>query len=220
MSESGADSEAVTDILPGLDITLDDAEDQPGEELSDEEDNMSSDLTFSGKADTLGNILTHCRVLAFANPVKFGTDQRRSGFLGSLFRGPALDWLTTILKTTPKLLDNYEEFVEALKLAFDTSDDNQKLVAQSKWEKLSQTGSASQFFMKAAPLLSTLRYNDEAKVNLSRRKLKPKLQATLIGVEISGWEDFKKTVIDHDEAIFALTSNKKRNPKKPSGGTN
>jgi hypothetical protein len=215
-------SEALTDILEenlppveDIDISVKDEEDdKPEEEYSDEEE-MTTELAFTGKADSLENILTHCMVLGLSNPKKFDTDEKKSGFLASLFRGPALDWLTTSLANDPSLLKDYSQFEQTLRSVFDTTDDNKKLVAQAKWDKLSQSGPASQFFMKAEPLLNTLNFNRDARINLARKKLKPKLQQSLIGVSFNGWSDFKSTVIDHDEAIFALQTSKKKRRTNP-----
>lgn len=139
---------------------------------------MSKPVTFSGKPSQLDPCLTFCTVKIIADGIE--TEARKAGFLASLLRGPALNWLSQRLKVQPDLLEDYAELQAQLTAAFQLDDDARKLQAARQLAGLHQKGSVHDYALKFATLSDEAGINDATKVALFTKGLKYKVREGLI----------------------------------------
>lgn len=145
---------------------------------SDRDTDMSKPVTFHGKPSQLAPCLTYAYVKTLADGT---TDERqKSGFLASLMRGPALNWLTSKLASSPDFLDDYDEFQEQLKAAFSIDDDAKKLQAARALTGLHQKGSVNDYALRFHDLATAAELNEQTKTALFIKGLKPKIRESLI----------------------------------------
>lgn len=139
---------------------------------------MSKAVTFSGKPSQLDACLTHCRVHLIANGT---TDNaQKAGYLASLLRGPALNWLSQRIKDDDRLLDDYEELQEQLRAAFGVDPEALRLQAARALSGLYQKGSVRDYSLKFNQLADEAGINDQTKIALFTKGLKPKVREGLI----------------------------------------
>jgi len=191
---------------------------------SDSDDPSSMpDITFSGKSADLDAILTHCEVTFRSNKKKYADDDTKSAYLASTFRGPALDWLTQQFTANEDILDNYTDFKESLRDAFQASLAVQKQTAERKLKDLRQKASALDYVLKFEPLADLIRLNDEAKQASFKTGLKLEVQRQLLTEEFSSFSELRDKAIDVDEALYAMRPQRRRKggrAPKPTTGTN
>lgn len=194
----------------------DPSEQDDGETSEDDSsDEEMATLTFSGKADSLDPLLTHCRVKFLARPSRYETDQQKSAFIASHFVGPALDWLTQGLKRDKTLLNDFEAFTALLEATFQASDDTKKQLAEQKLRRLRQTGSAQNYALAFDPLVAELGYNDDAKKPAFLQNLKPEVRKQLAGQRHDTYESLRGAAIDMDESLFALREPGRKKSRRP-----
>ncbi len=139
---------------------------------------MSKAVTFSGKPSQLESCLTYARVHLLANSVS--SQSAKAGFLASLLRGPALQWLTNHLKTDDSILSDYDELVAQLRQNFGIDDDAAKLQAARALGGLHQKSSVRDYALKFDQLAIEAGLNDQTKTALFTKGLKPKIREGLI----------------------------------------
>lgn len=193
-------------------------EDSDDDEDSSDDDEDMSDLLFEGKPGTLDDILTHCKVTFLAKRRKFPDDTSKCGHLAAKFRGKPLTWLTKNLKESPKLLDNWDEFVTVLRRDFEVSEDTKRLSADRRLKTLTQKGSAQSFAIEFDELTDTLGYEDKAKKDAFLTRLKPEVRKQLIGDDSADYPALRETAISYDEELFALRNPRPRRPGKKGKG--
>jgi hypothetical protein len=176
-----------------------------------------TDILFYGNPAELSPLLTHCTVHFLSRPSKFTSDSARCGYIGSRFRGKALDWLTASLESDPNLLSNYDTFTKKLKVTFDLEDDTQKLSAEQQLRNLRQTGSAQQYALKFDTLQAILKYGDEQKVAAFQNGLKQSVKQQLIGESWTNYTELRQTAVTRDAQLYAMrnATGKKGNRSKP-----
>lgn len=141
-------------------------------------DNMSKAVTFSGKPSQLDPCLTFCRVHLQAHGV---TDESaKAGFLASLLRGPALNWLSQQLKTSDSLLADYGELQARLKAAFALDDDARRLQAARQLTGLHQKGSVRDYALRFDALADEAGLNDATKIAYFTKGLKKQVRDAII----------------------------------------
>lgn len=102
-------------------------------------DDMSKPVLFYGKPNQLEDVITFCDVKILVDGLT--SDERKCGLLASLFRGQALHWLTSQLKSSPKLLtEDYEDFKFNVKNAFGLSAEAATAKAARRLATISQRG--------------------------------------------------------------------------------
>lgn len=184
-----------------------DEPDTKGDASSESDSSSDEDMptvSFTGRADTLNNTLTHCKVRFLARASKYEEDSAKCGYLASLFAGPALDWLTQSWEAYPDLLDDWDKFTEKLAKAFQASEETQKQSADQKLRSLRQTGAASKYALIFEPLVMLLGYNDEAKKAAFMVGLKPQVKQQLAGDTFKTYELLRNKAINIDESLFAI----------------
>lgn len=186
----------------------------PEDQDSDSEDDMPSDITFSGKASELPGVLAHCQVTFLSKASKYSEDTARSAYLASLFRGPALDWLGTKLEAdkqeSTNVLDSWDDFTTTVKGQFGISDGTKERVAEQAIRRLRQTGSCQKYANDFDKLSEDLSLPDDVKVNLFRPGLKPQVAQALVGKNTSTWDRLKTAAIEADEELFAIRQQSRR----------
>jgi hypothetical protein len=171
---------------------------------------MSSDIVFNGKASELTAVLGHCTVVFLAKSKNYSTDQVKSAYFGSLFRGKALEWLGTKLENDPKALDDYDAFVESVRSHFGLSNNTTELVAEQAIRRLKQTGSAQKYANEFDVLAEQLNIGPATKPNFFRPGLKPEVARALVGKNLPNWATLRKAAIEIDEQLYAVRQANKR----------
>jgi hypothetical protein len=141
-------------------------------------EDMSKPITFSGKPRQLEPCLTYVQVRCIAENITTG--QQKAGVLASLFRGPALSWLTTSLKLTPTILQDFDELVTQLRSTFGTTPQAQKLQAANAITSLRQKGSVQDYEQRFSVLAAEAELTPEIQAALFAKGLKPKIREALI----------------------------------------
>lgn len=163
---------------------------------------MSKSVTFSGKPSQLEPCLTYARVHLLANGTTAPSE--KAGFLASLLRGPALNWLTQHLKTNETSLEDYDELVEQLRAAFGVDEDALRLQAAKALTGLHQKGSVRDYALKFNQLADEAGLNDQTKTALFTKGLKPKVREGLIFSDTSedSYDDIIKEAARIDSQLY------------------
>lgn len=201
--------------MVGLDDTI--VQSTPEHSSSESEEEMSNDITFSGKAVELEHLLTHATVVFLSKPSKFATGKTKCGFVAAKFRGKALDWLTSQLKqddtkaaSETKTLDSWVHFESLLKQTFLPSKDTQRQQADNSLRSLRQKGSAQQYALEFDKLMVTLDYPEDARQVAFRAGLKPEVKKQLVGDDSSTYETLREVAIAYDEELYSLRTQTRR----------
>lgn len=163
---------------------------------------MSKAPQFYGKPGQLEPVLTYCTVRALAENNL--TDSQKSGTLASLFRGPALIWLTSTLESTPKLLNNYEEFCETLRAEFGVTDTAKTHQAAKALRNLTQKGSAQLYAIQLEQYCKQLGHSDATQLTYFLEGLKLHVREALItkGAEHRTYAQAKAEAIRIDTELY------------------
>lgn len=146
-------------------------------------DDMSKPVTFSGRPKTLQSCLTFCKVKLIADGVI--DEHTKAGYLASLLRGPALDWLSRKLSKDESILLDYGELVAQLRKDFAVDETAEKLQAARTLAGLQQKGSVQDYANKFTRLAEDAELNDETKQALFVKGLKPRIREALIITDAS-----------------------------------
>jgi len=144
---------------------------------TDDED-MSKPVLFYGKPSQLDDVLTYVTIRNIVEANQ--TDQSQCGLLASLFRGQALHWLTAKLASTPKILDDYDEFTSALRTEFGLSDDARKGHAAQRLSTTYQKGPVQLYAIEMRNLFQTLSIDDDSARAYFIRGLKLHVREALV----------------------------------------
>eukprot|EP00474_Spongospora_subterranea_P002715 CRZ03173.1 hypothetical protein [Spongospora subterranea] len=74
---------------------------------------------FDGSSHTLRNFINQVKLIIRQKPVTYFTEESRVGLLSNLLVGSALDWWSPLFESEDPCLQNFESFLESLKLRFD-----------------------------------------------------------------------------------------------------
>lgn len=186
-------------------------------------DHGMKSITFSGKPSQLEPCLTHCKVKILADQIT--EDSAKCGYLASLLRGQALNWLTHKLTTEPQILTDYEELEAQLRATFGVTEEALRLQAAKQLSSTWQKGSVREYHLRFDRLASDAGLNDATKLALFVKGLKTKVREALIIADPA--ETYADTVteatrIDNE---FFYTTNKRgsrgggKHSGNPSRGT-
>jgi hypothetical protein len=165
-------------------------------------DDMSKSPQFYGKPGQLEPVLTYCLVKNLSDNTT--EDSEKCGTLASLFRGPALTWLTATLAVTPKILEDYDEFVDTLKSQFGISETAKQHQAAKALRNLSQKGSAQLYAIQLEQLCQVLGHSDTTQLTYFLEGLKLHVREALItkGGESKTYASAKKEAIRIDTELY------------------
>jgi hypothetical protein len=137
---------------------------------------MSKPVLFYGKPSQIDDVLTHVTVKFLADNI---TDHGpRCGYLASLYRGPALTWLSQYLRTHQ--LDDYDEFVEQTKQAFALTDEALQGQLNRQLTQLRQKGSVQNYALNFRQLQLQLNLPAATAIACFKAGLKPHIQRALV----------------------------------------
>jgi len=129
------------------------------------EPNVAEPQHFYGKREELMSFLTQIRLVFELQPSRFNSERQKVLYTVSFLRGTASNWFQPFLaqKPTPDMLDDFEDFVDALKKAF--GNPNQSASAEREIRNLKQTTSVSTYSSDFQRLAAFLEWNDAAKIS-------------------------------------------------------
>lgn len=133
-------------------------------------------VLFYGKPSQIDDVLTHVTVKVLADNIT--EDSAKCGYLASLYRGPALSWLTTYLKKNT--LDDYEEFVAQTKTAFALPDEALQGQLSRQLTHLRQKGSVQNYALQFRQLADQVQLPGPIAKAQFIAGLKPHIQRALI----------------------------------------
>jgi hypothetical protein len=157
-------------------------------------DDMSKPVLFYGKNSQIDDVLTFCTVKFLADDTVL--EQAKAGYLASLFRGSALQWLTTELKTKPAALDSYEQFTDRVKAVFALDDTAKQSQAARSLVSCRQKSSVQDYALRFRQLSSTAAIPEQTAIALFKKGLKQSIRTALVT------QDEQDTL---DEAIAEAT---------------
>lgn len=103
----------------------------------------------------------------------------RAGYLVQSFRGPALDWASTLMGT-PTTFGDFDVFVTACKNHFGIQDETLRTLQREELDNLSYAGSVPEFFANFDRLTLQLGVTaDETRIIMVRSKLPDRIKAIL-----------------------------------------
>lgn len=74
---------------------------------------------YDGKRYLFRQFLNSVKLHFSVAPDRFASDSRKTGFVASLLRGPALDWIASFLEKSNELLHSWPAFEASLTAMFD-----------------------------------------------------------------------------------------------------
>lgn len=183
--------------LPGDPLLAEARKRTPVPELprTSRDEDMSKPVLFYGKSSQLTQCLTYVSVKALADGIT--ADRQQSGILASLFRGPALDWLTPTLQSTPKIVDNFNEFVLLIQQDFGLTENAQRHQAVRALKNLQQKGPAQLYAVELKRYTRLLGLDDQTAKSHFIEGLKLHVREALIATQDKG-ETLDETI---EEAI-------------------
>jgi hypothetical protein len=133
------------------------------------------DLIFDGSPVDLERVLAYIRLQALLYPLALSTDSRKSAYLLSHFRGPAIDWAATYIQSRAAAADTHDQLVNRVKTAFGYDSAQQQAIAQTRLGAIHHQGDLMEFLVEFDNLCNVSGINaDTSKITL----LLPKLKAT------------------------------------------
>jgi len=141
-------------------------------------DDMSKPVLFYGKTGQLDDVLTFCTVRFLSEQTVL--EEAKAGYLASLFRGPALSWLTQELKENPRLLDSYSEFTTRVTAVFGLDETAKQSQAARALAACKQKTSAQEYALRFQHLAKAAGVPDATAVAFFKKGLKQHIRTALI----------------------------------------
>ena len=91
---------------------------------------------YDGKRHSFRQFINSVKLQLSISPDRFSSYQTKTGFVASLLRGPALDWITPFLEQKNPMLSSWTEFESSFKAMFD--DPHRAKTAVSRLTQLRQ----------------------------------------------------------------------------------
>jgi hypothetical protein len=139
---------------------------------------MSKPVLFYGKPSQLADVLTYAKINFLTNGLT--DDQAKAGYLASLFRGSALNWLTQKFVENPNILGDYESFEASVKETFELNEFALQAQSARKLANLRQKGSAQDYALKFKELSRQAGLPDPTAIALFTKGLKRHVRSALI----------------------------------------
>lgn len=155
----------------------------------------SSEVLFDGNPADLERLVTYVAVAVLAEPPRFPSERAKAMYLAKSFRGPALDWLASILSSRVTLLDDYEQFVKELRGVFGLGDVERAQVARTRLESLRQQGDLLLFLAEFEGLCREAgMVSDASRLQLILPKLEPYYANAIrtAVLRIATWYDMRR----------------------------
>lgn len=163
---------------------------------------MSKQIFFYGKPGQLEPVITYVTVDFLARGI---TDEpTKCGTLASLFRGPALSWLTSQLSLKTELLTKYERFVALLRKEFGINDHAKKHQATKALRNLTQRGSAQLYCIQLEAAAQQIGLDDATQQAYFIEGLKLHVREALVTTRDNDWTyaQLKQEAIRIDTELY------------------
>lgn len=163
---------------------------------------MSKQVLFYGKPGQLEPVITFVTVDFLARGLTDGPT--KCGTLASLFRGPALSWLSSQLSTKTDLLDNFDRFVRQLRREFGVNDHAKKHQAAKTLRSLTQRGSAQLYAIQFEAAAQAVGLDDASQQAYFSEGLKLHVREALITNREDDWtyQNLKTEAIRIDTELY------------------
>jgi len=163
---------------------------------------MSKQVLFYGKPGQLEPVITYVTVDFLARGI---TDEpTKCGTLASLFRGPALSWLSSKLALKTDLLDKYTRFVALLRAEFGVNDHAKKHQAAKALRNITQRGSAQLYAIQLEAAATAVGLDDATTQAYFMEGLKLHVREAIITNREDDWtySTLKKEAIRIDTELY------------------
>ncbi|RDH16249.1 hypothetical protein M747DRAFT_267006 [Aspergillus niger ATCC 13496] len=110
-------------------------------------EDMSKPVLFYGKDNQLEDVITYCTLRFLTDDAFDDNDKRKSAYLGTLLRGPALRWLSKEQSVDPEIYDDYQEFVKKVRTAFAKTEKTKIQEASRRITFLTQKSSVQAYYV-------------------------------------------------------------------------
>lgn len=148
---------------------------------------MSKPVLFYGKPNQLPQVLTYCKVKFLADGSDDSEDtSQQAAQLASLFRGPALTWLTEQLQSDKHLLDDYDAFAGKVHDTFALDRHAEEAQAASALANCRQTSSVQEYALRFQTLAKKAAIPDPTAVAFFQKGLKQHIRQSLIVTNQNG----------------------------------
>jgi hypothetical protein len=174
---------------------------------------------FDGNRKMLRGFLNQLRLIWQVQPASYPTDSIKVALLGSLLKGPALQWISPLLETNDSRLNSLSSMITLLESTF--GDPDRSNTASRKIENLQQgRRPVSTYASEFRIIASDLDWNEPAKMYWFHKALNEDVKQLLLSKPKPGnLEDAINNAIEVDNRLFELRSTKnhyRQNPVFPA----
>lgn len=169
------------------------------------EDDMSkSQVLFFGKPHQLDQLQTYVEIKFITDDEFSENKKKQAAYFASLFRGPALAWLTKERKEDPGLFNSYPALLSKTHNAFGQNYQTRMQQANRQITNINQRGSVQQHALHFQQLIDILQWNDEAAKAHFLRSLKRHIREALIAKGTNDYDlnELYTEAIRIDEELF------------------
>lgn len=153
-------------------------EQQATETKKKAKEDMSKPVLFYGKPSQLDDVFTYVDIKFLVDDID--DEGKQCAILASLFRGPALQWLTQNRKTNAELLDDYDTFKAAVQSAFGLTEAAQTAQTARKFANCYQKASVQLYAIEFQRLSRELNIPDATALAQFEKGLKSHIREALI----------------------------------------
>jgi len=139
---------------------------------------MSKPVLFYGKPNQLDDVFTFVEIKFLVDEVT--SDEKKCAILASLFRGPALQWLTEQRKSVQDMFNDYERFELVVRRSFGLTDAAQTAQQARKFANCYQKASVQLYAMEFTTLATALNIPDATALAQFEKGLKSHIREALI----------------------------------------
>jgi hypothetical protein len=164
---------------------------------------------FTGGAESLADLLFHCEMEFAVRPATYSSERVKVYYLISHLTGHTFTWARTLNQERSPLLSTFEKFATELQKIHGKSAEFSTAEAESKLEKLKQTKSCSDYAALFDQYTAILKFNDDAKLALFKRGLKPALRTALASLNetFDEYDELRDAAIRIDQQHHQLHTN-------------
>lgn len=176
-------------------------------------DNNSGDIRlcdpveFDGKRDKTSMFLAQCDLHFQARSKNFQSELSKILFAASFLRGEAFAWYEAKALLPKTQFENFNDFAYNLKLTFGEDPQLSKDRVYNDLLSLKQRYSVQAYVSRFIQLCARLQLDEETKISIFRRGLKPDIQRFLLGFPhlINSFNSVCGLAVSFDNNIFALS---------------
>ena len=138
---------------------------------------------FTGTPDSLANLIFYCNIEFTIKLLTYSKDSKKVIYLishlGLASNNTAFTWAYTMYKKRDACLSDFNKFCKQLEGFYGDAEEYSVAEAENKLEKLKQTKACAEYAATFDQLMATLGFNNQAKLTLFKRGLKPQIWTAL-----------------------------------------